>query len=299
MSLAWTTLAVVVLLLPGILFFVGLFLPEKFTRDVAPGNVLGELGAAVLVAVVVHGCAVLFLNSPLNVFAPRPSVAILLGALQLNGDGGPDLGEIALSLSSHVGAILAYILSSSLVGTGLGATTGWLIVRGPLRRLAKHRWVYDLIDDNPGNLTLAYVLTTVQNGASVLMYRGFLKAFALAPDGRFSYLVLSECYRYLMDLSPPSPTTTPQSEWREIGASSGIDQSGSSAISNVLVVEGEDIANVVFDRVRVTDLKEDFHDLESAMKEIESPVSPAPSSEARGVSGAGPMTEGELPPESR
>jgi hypothetical protein len=270
MSLAWTTLAVVVLLLPGILFFFGLFIPEKFTRDVAPRNALGELGAAVFVAFFVHGAAFLLLTSSWNTHTPTPSIEVLLGALHLSGDRGPDLAEIAENLSFYSASIVGYLFATNLVGALLGALTGWLIVLGPLRRLARHKWVYDLIDDDPGNLTLAYILTTVQNGPHVLMYRGYLSSFALAPDGRFSYLVLKECYRYLMDLSPPSPATSQQEDWLEIGANSGIESSGSSTVSNVLVIEGEDIANVVFDRVRVTDLVSDRTDLENAIEDLAS-----------------------------
>jgi hypothetical protein len=73
MSLAWATVVLVVLLLPGILFCVAVYIPEQFTRDMAPKNALGQLAGVVLVSFVVHG--LLFgLHCPLCHLAPKSSV---------------------------------------------------------------------------------------------------------------------------------------------------------------------------------------------------------------------------------
>lgn len=54
-SIVWSTIAFLLVLLPGILFFSGIYAPEKFTRDVAPQSALGQLAGSVLVSLLVHG----------------------------------------------------------------------------------------------------------------------------------------------------------------------------------------------------------------------------------------------------
>lgn len=105
--------------------------------------------------------------------------------------------------------------------------------------------------------TVAYVLTNVRHDERVLMYRGFLKAFGLRQDGRFAYLVLTDVVRYFLFVDGESPHTTAREHWRLIGSSSG-DRAGDPVghkfanrrrASTYLVIEGEDVANVVFDRL--------------------------------------------------
>ena len=191
MSLAWSTLAIIVLLLPGVLFFIGLFLPKKFSRDVAPASPLAELGAAVLIALAVHGVAFVVLVGGWNTFLPQPDLETLFALLQLPEDDREALHQIEANLMSNAPWVVTYLLGTSLVGALLGWATGFAIVRDKfaLRRVARHSWVYDLVSDDRGNLPFAYVLTNVQHQEHVLMYRGSLKAFGLAPDGRFSYLL--------------------------------------------------------------------------------------------------------------
>jgi len=54
MSVAWTTVLIIALLFPGVFFFVGLFFTERFSREVVRSNAIGEVGLAILVALVLH-----------------------------------------------------------------------------------------------------------------------------------------------------------------------------------------------------------------------------------------------------
>ena len=60
-----------------------------------------------------------------------------------------------------------------------------------INALARHTWIYDLKVGEKRSVTVAYVMTNITHEGRVLMYRGFLKAFGLQQDGRFSYLVLT------------------------------------------------------------------------------------------------------------
>jgi len=258
LSLAWSTLVVVVLLLPGVLFFLGLFLPERFSRDIAARNPLAELGAAVFVSFAVHGCLFAVLHAPANRSLPRPDLAIALAVLQ--PPRHPEhLESLAEDLTRRAPWVVGYVMATSGIGVLLGVLVGWGIASDELglRRLARHSWVYDLVSSDPGNLAFAYVLTSIKHDDRILMYRGGLKAFGLAPDGRFTYLVLTECSRYLMELKAPAPTTTPPGSWHVIGT--GGETSGVNVdptLSNVFVIEAKDIANVVFHRILVSGVEE-------------------------------------------
>src|SRR5690242_20356620 len=54
MSIAWTTIIVIALLLPGVFTFIGYSTTERFSRDIIKTSAVGEIGVAVLIAIVVH-----------------------------------------------------------------------------------------------------------------------------------------------------------------------------------------------------------------------------------------------------
>lgn len=88
------------------------------------------------------------------------------------------------------------------------------------------------------------------------MYKGFLKALHLKRDGTFSYVVLSHVTKLFLVLDGDAPATTPMASWRAVGTSvHGVgdeqDVGTRQLRESLLVIEGEDIANVVFDRYEV------------------------------------------------
>lgn len=154
--------------------------------------------------------------------------------------------------------IFAYLMLTSGAGVAAGFATGRLVVNGKLRGLTQHGWVYDLTVAD--NLTVAYVVTHIREGDRVLMYQGFLRGFALQRDGRFSYVVLTDVLRGYLRLGE-RPVTRSHDELRPIGASglamrshAGQKARYSRRERSYFVIEGEDIANAVFDRLEF-DLK--------------------------------------------
>ena len=155
---------------------------------------------------------------------------------------------------AHRVAIFAYVLATAALGSALGALYGWLVVTRRFQRLTKHPWVYDLSVDG---LTYAHVVTHVRHEERVLMYKGFLHAFGLQQDGRFSYIVLRDAMRLYMTLSTPAPETSAGPGERRIGNSGDAVHDPAELgqrkrrSRSYFVIEGEDIANVVFDRLAV------------------------------------------------
>ncbi len=303
MSLAWGTVALLAFLLPGFLFFVGIYMPEKFTRDAAPRSVLGQLAGTILISVAIHGALFVALRNlcladgtlvALLAFAAISlaggawlfrqagtarwwltiaaalgggvalylwvaggsafcvDTLILLAAFQLQGaEDHVSLHALAQNLTVNSSRILLYLGVSSAAGLLVGWFAGTQVLHGRLRFLAQHPWVYRLAikpEQSGDAFTFAYLLTHVRAEDRVLLYRGVLRDFALARDGRFSYVVLTGPQRgYLRLLEQKSAVSIDE---RPIGMTTVSGNRDANDDSRLLVVEGEDIANVVFERNR-------------------------------------------------
>ena len=252
MSLAWGSLVLLVVLLPGVLFFVGLYIPEKFTRDASERSALGQLAAVLIIALLVHGA--LYAISPAYCGKRLPCVdlQLFLRALTLDKSENQYLPAIAEGIAKSRGWILLYFGLTSALGTLIGWGTGKMVVAGKFGFLTQHRWAYRLsVDDR---LTTAWVLTTIKHEDRVLMYRGFLHSFHLKKDGTFSYVVLEHVRRGYLQLSEGSPGASNGGEWAPMGQSTRAEDKRDKKRrydDTLFAIEGEDIANIVFDKYKV------------------------------------------------
>ena len=171
MSLAWSTVAILVLLLPGFLFFLGLYLPENFTRETAPKTPFGQLAATVLVAFSVHGFLYALSSSLGADWLPQIRLDHLLQLLQVEALTDEEFAGIIRGIEQSRWWIFGYVIATSLLGLWAGYETGCLIVGGPLRRLAEHAWVYDLRieggNDRAPGLALKLVGAARRVGAAI------------------------------------------------------------------------------------------------------------------------------------
>jgi hypothetical protein len=264
-SLAWSTVALLVLLLPGFLFFVGLYLPERISRDVVPGSTLTKLGGVVLVAFFIHALLFAVHASVCSAWSWLPCIRFDYALSTFSPDlkDATSLTILAQNITENRWWILAYFVGTSSLGLFVGLKTGQLIIKGPFRFLAKHSWIYDLTDADGSSLTLAYVLTNIRTDNRILMYRGFLQEYCFTPEGKISYLVLSGCSRYYLKLDSKKPITAAAKDWLVIGQSSDRQMAVDTEKQwSYMVIEGEDIANVVFDRLTLT--SEEMSELETA-----------------------------------
>lgn len=284
MSIAWSGIVLLVLLLPGFLFFVGLYFPEKFTREAAERSPLGQLAGTVLIAFVVHSSLFLLNSAACGSVIPCIRLDEVLSAIALDSSRGPQvIQSVARSLEEDPVWIFLYVLLAGVLGTAAGWATGLSVVNGRFRFLAQHRWVYDLKVEDQDVLTVAYVLTKVNHQGRHLVYRGFLKAFGLQRDGRFSYLLLTNVVRYYLVLEETAPVTTSPRDWIVVGRGAEYDRElpgtgrpGRKRDLSYFAIEGEDISNVIFDR-HVFPFVEDVRALEGIIARVEQEQSkPAP-----------------------
>jgi hypothetical protein len=249
MTIAWGSLVLLVLLLPGFLFFLGIYWPEKFTRENEQRSPLGHLAAVLLVSVAVQGLGLAITSVICGRLIPCIDIGLLLDTLSPTAE---TRDRVAAMFRENVWWILTYQLATGAAGLVLGAVYSQLTAWGLLRRLVRHRWIYEL---NTEGFTYAHVMTHVREGSRILMYKGFLVTFGLQQDGRFSYVVLRDVVRFYMDLLPDGATTSPEKQQKKIGSAAGnrVDDPAGSAqlrkLHSYFVIEGEDVANAVFDRL--------------------------------------------------
>jgi hypothetical protein len=63
MSVVWTTVAIILLLLPGVLFCVGLASYERFSGEIIRSGVVSEVALATMVSIVLHSLCLVFLSA--------------------------------------------------------------------------------------------------------------------------------------------------------------------------------------------------------------------------------------------
>ncbi len=251
MSLAWTTVVVLVLLLPGFLFFVGLQSAERFSRD-ATANPLVQLAGIVLVAFFVHGFYFAVIDplwcGPRWFRPPCINLDDFFRALLLESKKEDSLEaakQAAKNLAEFRFHIFLYPLVTSWLALRAGLMWGRIIVQGRpkwfgrvrvalirtwlerradgLRRTGiqlfwKHKWTYDLtVENRDGNPLLVFVLTRIRHEHRVLIYRGFLREFFVASNGQISYLVLKGVSSYYLLLNDHSAVTSEREDWHRIG----------------------------------------------------------------------------------
>lgn len=234
MEVAWTTILIIVLLLPGVFFFIGYASGNRYSREIVKSSAIGEVGWAVFIAILIHlvaWCAFYLFGFDLT--------SVVDKVVEAGGTAQHD--QIISTLIWSLPLIALYILITALVGLGLGCFVSWAVSKGYLPFLVTHKWINQVRRSMKDGLVTAYVMTnTVQNN-KVLMYKGILAEFFQKKEGQFEYIVLSGCSSYFMEFDAASPHTgqhkdlfsnhpeRPKDAW------------------DFLQIEGSNIANILFD----------------------------------------------------
>lgn len=235
MSVAWTTILIVVLLSPGVFFFIGYSTRERYAREIVKSSAIADIGWAILLAIIIH----------------------LLAWGLLAGLVGYDLAADVKQIADYeqmprwllvdqgvkrIVPIALYIVFTALAGLGAGCLFSWAITRGLLQFLATHKWINQVMWSMKKGLVTAYIMTTIKENKRVLMYKGILAEFYLSPDGKFTYLILKSCSRFFMKFEEDAPTTTVQLQLFGAGQDHRPQQ-----IWDYLLIDGSNVANVLFD----------------------------------------------------
>jgi hypothetical protein len=237
MAFAWASLAILLLLLPGIFFFIGLATYDRLSREVVRSSVVSEVAMAVVIAAIIHVVSISILSAVAGFRLSRFAIPLVAAE-----NSPPTLVRI---VSSDILPATLYLGWTTLIGLLLGLLIAEGVVSGRLRRLARHRWIYDLIDaDRKRVMITAYVMMNIVEDSKVLMYRGRLHDIFLNEDGNISYLILKDCSRYYMSFKENALVTSKQLEFFSS------QRNRPSGIWNRLLIEGPNIVNVLFDSSR-------------------------------------------------
>lgn len=252
MSVAWTTLLIIALVLPGLAFFYAYWAGERYPREAVRSNAVAEIGMALFVAILLHllalGAIIHFDGesyfSPLLDFYTKPA--------------GKDSAEIAHRLWDALWAALLYTVGVTLAGLAAGMLVSWVVQRVKLPFLIVHKWAHDILRESRTGTVTTYVMTTIVENNRVLMYAGHLEEFYLDETGKFVYLVLKNGSRYFMNIDGASPTTATR-----VPLFKSAD--GSLRDWEHLTISGDTIANVLFEPIGNVRFRPD----EAAEKELD------------------------------
>jgi len=254
MSVVWTTIVIIALLFPGVFFFIGLATYERLSREIIRSGVVSEIALATAVAVTLHLISLSFLSAFTGFRLSRFVMPMV------DYSASPS-HETATQITSRLAHVAYYFLGTATLGFAIGMLVAVGIVSGWLRFLAKHKWIYDIVDrGRKGGIVTAFVMTnTVENG-NVLMYSGRVHDIFLLPDGKISYVTLKNCARFFMSFSGDAPKTGPHLDLFD-------GQKSYRRVWDYLLIDGDNIANILFDpsveTIRTSD--EGFKALQEAL----------------------------------
>lgn len=238
MSLAWSTVSLLVFLSPGIFFIFGLFSNERVSRETSSASATSHLAAIVVVSFFINGCVFVAVNRVIP-FGPDVDLYTVFAGFQLSQAQHTDLDEFATNIERNACWIMTWCLTTFALGFLLGRSTGRLVQSGALKILSKHAWVYGLItaDDRQrsrwrrflewlpfpfsflDNITRAAVLTTTRHENRMLLYSGELSSIYFRQDGTLAYLRLERWERHHIEFDDEDwdPTDQEQpSDWLDM-----------------------------------------------------------------------------------
>jgi NADH:ubiquinone oxidoreductase subunit 5 (subunit L)/multisubunit Na+/H+ antiporter MnhA subunit len=235
MSIAWTTVLIIALLLPGVFALIGYSTQERVSREVLKSSAVGEVALAFVIAILIH----LLLWFLLFLFGF--DLAAFIRPLA-NYDKLPHWLVVNLVIE-RLAATASYILGSAVAGFFLGRWIASAVVAGYLPQIGKHKWIRSVQKAMQDGVVTAYVMTNTVENNKALMYKGVLAEVYIKLDGNLSYLTLQSCSRFFMNFDGVSPTVTEQ-----LKLFGDAQDQRDERFWDHLFIDGNNVANVLFDQ---------------------------------------------------
>ncbi|PTR16166.1 MULTISPECIES: hypothetical protein [unclassified Nitrosospira] len=280
MSIAWATVVIVVLLLPGFAFFWGLYSPNQVTREVSPASPLAQLAGVVIISFLIHACAYFVINTRLCLGTGPGALPTLAGMPCVDFDEFAALLRIEAftlpgtpprtfrsMLDHYAGWILVYFGVTGAITGLLGFGAGKLIENGYLSGFTRHRYLFMLERGRKkkgAELVRAHVLSRTQNLNNVIFYDGILQDFFAKADGTISYIVLHDARTSTIEITGSGTQHSSTSIPLDIGGEN-------LGIKPLLVITSDNIANVYFEPLNAVRIESgaDTEILDRAIDELE------------------------------
>ena len=248
------TLLLVLALLPGFLFFVGLHIPasETVEEDVASWRRPGHIARLLITATIFHSILIALIVVIVWCF----NLILIWPSFSLSHflfEGWQNIASPVLSPSDLRGAFLAFIVAASyfVVSGIIAGNAGYVVARWNIktkhdkklrRKFARmfftHLWVYELHQHRESNKWIyAYVLTKDLVSGERQIYAGILEDLYCQSDGEMKYVVIRTATKTNLQAQVAELTTSTKSGWRRIGHHS----------DSVAFFPGSSIDNIVFE----------------------------------------------------
>lgn len=262
MSIAWTTVAFLFLLVPGVAFFIGSRTLERMPDHLGAGTPV-VLSLIVGAAILMHAVLFAASNSVCGTTIPCMQLDYIFALLQLEGAKAITLEALASNLKQFAWWVIGYAVATSFLAYFLGKLCGPYLLKIRGLQGSQHEWYNNLINEENAISVVAYVLTNISHEGKTLLYGGFLDEIHATKDGTLSYVLLSGVSCFYLDLTGTRPKTSPHGHWITITGDNDIEPSGEdiainettegnqdlagAGIRRYMLIEGEDIANTVFE----------------------------------------------------
>jgi hypothetical protein len=237
LTIVWTTLATLFLLMPGFAFIAGVNVTDKNVREVVFRGTPAELAYIIAISLIVHTAFMAIPGGP-GLLIDRYAE---WSARSTSGMPQPR------PLSTLVFLGLFYIIVSALTGGLMGLRLGKSVAKGHWPIFIKHRWMTELLGASQGNVIYAHVLTTPkymidkESGDHGIFVEGYISDCFFASDGTLLYLAFGSSVSRLVKLRDEA--------FAAVSGSSGALIDPAANDGGRLLLEGRNVMMVRYERV--------------------------------------------------
>ena len=122
----------------GFSFLIGLATYDRLSREVIRSSVVSEVAMAAVIAIIIHFLAICLLST--TGFRLSAFVAPLVHYGMMPTD------DLVHQVAQRLVAGTLYLGATTTAGFLFGLLVAREIISGPLRRITRHKWIYDIVD---------------------------------------------------------------------------------------------------------------------------------------------------------
>jgi hypothetical protein len=238
LTVVWTTLATLFLLMPGFAFIAGVNVTDKNVREIVFRGTPAELAYVVAISLIVHTA---FLALPIG---PRTLIDHYVNWSATTSD---KTAPPQWSLSILVFRALVYTMVAAFSGGGLGFVLGKVVAKWRWSIFIKHRWMTELLGADKGNIVYARALTMPkfetgeEQGDHAVFVEGYIRDCFFAADGTLLYLAFSSSQIRLVKLSDAALAA--------VSGTAGAPSEAPGKSTGRLLLEGRNVLMAQYERV--------------------------------------------------
>lgn len=234
-GLTTQTLALILLLSPGLLFLFGFHTapPQWPVRRPLQTTLLVDTAVFVVISLTLHICAGLLL---LGVVDWRSSCQVVGSVAAAIGATNLPASLLRCGLDTDIFVLVLYFAVVGAAAFWLGRVTAKQIALSPRLFRAMYGPHFETFERS-GAYIVANVQTDIEHDGSVLMYEGELIELSLRATGEVAFITLASPKRFYLSFGETQTATTPRDDFVAIDRA--------EAKKSWLTIPGDHVANVL------------------------------------------------------